>query len=170
MAIDGCKHRFDTLARTILPGHMLRLRRALLATIPAQQFLQPRVGVKKLAAQLGKQGDCRGCYVFLSGRRPFYVGISKKVIERIRQHLRGRSHFEATLAYRIAQRGTRHKQTRAANMRSKSFMRRFEQARKQLANAEVAFVEVENPLELYLLEVYAAMKLGTGRWNSFDTH
>jgi hypothetical protein len=45
--------------------------------------------------------------VFLAGRRPFYVGISNKVIERIRQHLRGRSHFEATLAYRIAERVSR---------------------------------------------------------------
>ena len=32
--------------------------------------------------------DFRGCYAFVDGTRPFYVGISKKVIERVRQHLR----------------------------------------------------------------------------------
>ena len=92
------------------------------------------------------------------------------MIERIRQHLRGRSHFEATLAYRIAERGTRVKRSRADNMKSRKFMRRFERARQRLANASVAFVEVRNPLDLYLFEVYAALKLRTGRWNSFDTH
>ncbi len=106
----------------------------------------------------------------MAGRRPFYVGISKKVIERIRQHLRGRSHFEATLAYRIAERSSRTRRSRAQNMKSGSFMRSFARARKRLASANVAFVEVRDPLELYLLEVYAAMKLRTGRWNSFETH
>ena len=56
------------------------------------------------------------------------------------------------------------------NMKSRSFRRAFASERARLAKAKVAFVEVPGPLELYLLEVYAAMKLGTGRWNSFDTH
>jgi hypothetical protein len=107
---------------------------------------------------------------FLTGRRPFYVGISKKVIERIRQHLRGRSHYEATLAYRIAERRSQTKRRRAENMGLRSFRRSFAKERRRLAGARVAFIEVPEPLELYLFEVYAAMKLGTGRWNSFDTH
>ena len=108
--------------------------------------------------------------MFLAGDRPFYVGISKKVIERIRQHLRGRSHFEATLAYRITERKVRTKRTRAENMKSRTFMRCFARERERLASANVAFVEVSNPLELYVFEVYAATELQTGEWNSFDTH
>jgi hypothetical protein len=170
MKIDRCTHDFDSLARVVVPKHMNRLRQALKCPVAAAGFVQPRTGVKTVARALGRAGDFRGCYVFLAHGLPFYVGISKKVIERIRQHLRGRSHFEATLAYRIAQRSAAEKRSRAENMDSPAFLRRFAAAQRRLAEADVAFVEVQNPLELYLLEVYAAMALQTGRWNSFDTH
>ncbi len=170
MGIDGCNHSFNALSRTVLPKHMMRLRHALDRPVPASQFIRPGAGVKGIAKSLGMPSDFRGCYVFLETGRPFYVGISKKVIERIRQHLRGRSHFEATLAYRMAKRDALGKRTRAENMDSPTFMRRFALKRQRLAQADVAFVEVQNPLELYLLEVYAAMELRTDRWNTFDTH
>ena len=170
MPIDGCRHSFNALSGVVLPRHMARLRYALDRAMPASEFIRPRAGVKSIAKSMGITGDFRGCYVFLRRGRPFYVGISKKVIERIRQHLRGRSHFEATLAYRIAERGAVKRRSRAQNMRSSAFMRRFALEQRRLATAYVAFVRVQNPLELYLLEVYAAMELRTGRWNSFDTH
>jgi hypothetical protein len=34
----------------------------------------------------------------------------------------------------------------------------------------VATIPIENPVELYLFEVYAALALGTSRWNTFRTH
>ena len=34
----------------------------------------------------------------------------------------------------------------------------------------VAFIEIENPLELYVFEAFAAMTLGTHEWNTFRTH
>jgi len=142
MAIDGCKHSFGTLSRVVLPKHMVRLQSALKSALPASQFIQPGTGIKRIATALGKPGDFRGCYVFLAGRCPFYVGISKKVIERIRQHLRGRSHFEATLAYRMAERRTSIKRSRAENMESRAFMRCFERERRCLARANVAFIEI----------------------------
>jgi hypothetical protein len=170
MRVDRCKYDFGTLSRVVLLEHMSRLRKALTSARPASQFIRPGAGVRTIARELGRRRDFRGCYVFLARRRPFYVGISKKVIERIRQHLRGRSHFEATLAYRIADCGSRTKRSRSSNMKSESFRRSFARERNRLARATVAFVEVRNPLELYLLEVYAAMMLRTGRWSSFDTH
>lgn len=45
--------------------------------------------------------DFKGLYVFLHNNKPFYVGISKAVIERIRQHVKGSSLASSTLAYKI---------------------------------------------------------------------
>jgi hypothetical protein len=55
-------------------------------------------------------------------------------------------------------------------MRDERFRAVFLAARGRLCGMAVAFVEVENDLELYLFEVYAAMRLGTGTWNTFRTH
>ena len=74
----------------------------------------------------------------------------EKVIERVRQHLRGRTHFEATLAYRMAERGTA-KRTRAVNMSDPAFSERFERQKKRIARSQVAFVEVSNPTRIVLV-------------------
>ena len=169
MIIDACRYNFSALSTRVLPKHMANLEAALGTALPASEFIRPGMGIKGIAGSLGRSADFRGCYVFVDGTRPFYVGISKKVIERVRQHLRGRTHFEATLAYRMAERGTA-KRTRDVNMSDPAFSERFERQKKHLARSQVAFVEVSNPLELYLFEVYAAMALGTGLWNSFETH
>jgi hypothetical protein len=58
--------------------------------------------------------------------------------------------------------------SRAAGNRA--YAAAFRRAKARLARGKVAFVEIENPLELYLFEVYAAMKLDTSRWNTFATH
>ena len=121
MIIDACRHSFSTLSTRVLPKQMAELEAALGTALPASEFIRPGMGIKRIAESLGRAEDFRGCYVFVDGTRPFYVGISKKVIERVRQHLRGRTHFEATLAYRMAERGTA-KRTRAVNMSDPRFL------------------------------------------------
>ena len=39
-----------------------------------------------------------------------------------------------------------------------------------LRSLNVAFIEIGNPLELYLFEAYCAMELDTSEWNTFETH
>ena len=63
-----------------------------------------------------------------------------------------------------------HTDTRSIAMAETNFSNAFDRAQKRLFNSSVAFVEVKNPLELYVFEVYAAMTLGTSKWNSFRTH
>ena len=46
--------------------------------------------------------DFKGLYIFLNKNIPFYVGISKGVISRIMQHIKGHSHNNSTLAYNIS--------------------------------------------------------------------
>ncbi len=39
-----------------------------------------------------------------------------------------------------------------------------------LMRLDVAYVQIENSLELYVFEAYAAMTLNTHKWNTFRTH
>jgi predicted GIY-YIG superfamily endonuclease len=127
---------------------------------------------------LGRRKDFRGCYVFLRGDKPMYVGVSKNVIKRICQHVSGTEHNSATLVYKMTDAvvklkkstGNRKKPTRASAMTRRRFKRAFGEKQARLLDMRVAYIPVRNHLELYLFEAYAAMKLGTGRWNTFATH
>ena len=123
-----------------------------------------------VAKQLGLSRDFSGCYVLLEEERPVYVGISRKVLGRLRQHLRGKTHFDASLAYAVAQRRYPIDGHRSTVMEHPEFQSAFAEAKAYLRGLRVAFVEIDNPLELYLFEAYAAMQLGTYEWNTFRTH
>lgn len=46
--------------------------------------------------------DFPGLYIFLNhAGEPFYVGISRTVVQRIQQHIKGTAHNTATVAYQI---------------------------------------------------------------------
>lgn len=170
MHIDGCTHTFDELAGRVLPAHLERLRAALRAPWRASEFALPKVGPKSLAVRFGLEGDFSGCYTLLEDQRSVYVGISRGVLERVRQHMLGRSHFDASLAYLIAQRRRPTKGKRAANMEIADFRVAFDEAQAYLRRLNVAAVRIDNPLELHVFEAYAAMALGTSEWNTFRTH
>ena len=105
-----------------------------------------------------------------------YVGISRCVVSRLRQHCNGTSHFSATLAYSVAKRklsqsrGKIHGVTRDAAMKDAAVREAFDAARQLLRDGSVTFIEVANAVELHLFEVYAALELDTGEWNTFRTH
>jgi hypothetical protein len=126
--------------------------------------------VKTILARLGRSHDLSGCYVLLHEGKPFYVGISRGVVGRLRQHGMGTTHFDASLAYRMACEKVHHEMTRAEAMRNPSFRAAFNDAQQLLRGCSVAFVEITNPLELYLFEAYCAMELDTAEWNTFATH
>ena len=170
MAIDDCRHTFPELVGTVLPGHLKRLRRAMRSPWRAADLARPGVGPRTFATSVGLQSDFSGCYVLMRGTRPVYVGISRGVLARIRQHLRGRTHFDASLAYAIAQDKQRTPGRRGDAMKHPRFRRAFHTAQRYLQQLKVAAVAIENPLELYLFEAYAAMKLNTSKWNTFRTH
>ena len=46
----------------------------------------------------------------------------------------------------------------------------FDAARQLLRDGSVAFIEIANAVELHLFEVYAAIGLDTGEWNTFRAH
>ena len=174
MPLHDCPHTFDELSATVLPGHMARLREAIEVTRPMTLFAKPGAGVKTLVRELGLPSDFSGCYVLIEGTAPIYVGISRGVIGRLRQHVFGKTHFDASLAFRIAM--ARHpdrtveRLKRAEAMDDPLFGTSFEEAQTYLRSLSVATVAIANPLELYVFEPFCAIELDTHQWNSFETH
>jgi hypothetical protein len=158
------------MAANILPRNMARLRAAFAAPFPMSSFCKEGVGVKSILSELHRSSDFSGCYALLREGKPFYVGISRTVIQRLRQHVTGRSHYDASLAYQMATEKTGHKMKRADAMQEITVTTAFAQAKALLRDCSAAFIEIENPLELYLFEAYCAMELDTCEWNTFRTH
>jgi hypothetical protein len=140
------------------------------AAHPMADFARDGVGVRTLLQRLDLEDDFRGCYVLMDGDRAVYVGISQGVLQRLRQHVRGATHFDASLAYRMAAYEQPHRLTRSGAMAEPDFQGRFRDRQGYLRSLNVAFVEIENALELYLFEAFAAMELDTCEWNTFETH
>lgn len=115
--------------------------------------------------------DFKGVYVFIHGDMPIYVGISKGVIGRIFQHLKGHNHNTSTLAYNIGliRYAILNGEDYSGGRKDFNFKSEVEPVKRFLLKQKIAFLPVENDEELYLFEVYIAMKLQC--WlNRFETH
>src|SRR5471030_296541 len=121
MNIDQCPHSFAQLAATVLPAYMKELRLALVKSFPASLFTVPGCGPAAIAQSIGREGDFSGCYVLIENKKPIYVGISRSVLRRLRQHFTGKTHFDASLVYAIAQRRSPTKGKRAGVMQDPVF-------------------------------------------------
>ncbi len=174
MPVDDCKYTFDELTREVLPDLMKQLRVRMEHPTPMSAFAQQGVGSASLLKRFGLKSDPCACYVLIDKGHPIYVGISKSVVTRLIEHVRGRDHFSATLAYRMAATKYPHGKTSAAAMKDAAFQKQFAEQREYLRALDVAFIEIQNPLVLYLFEAYCAMELDTGidlgGWNTFRTH
>lgn len=98
------------------------------------------------------------------------MGISRGVLKRLVQHLNFDSHYSASLVYRMATEDYPHEMKRDQAMKDEQFKAAFLSAQDRLRKMTVAWVEIQNDLELYLFEVFAAMRLNTETWNTFRTH
>jgi len=170
MAIDNCPYTFAQLAADVLPRYMAELRRRMATPTRMSEFATEGVGVATLLRQFRLERDFEGCYVLIDGDHPIYVGISRTVFQRLRQHVRGTTQNDACLAYSIAARRQPHNMTRSNAMVDSMFQAKFVEARAYLRGLRVAFIEIASPLELYLFEAFSAMELDTSEWNTFETH
>ena len=170
MIIDNYKYSYEHLWNVDLPRYLTLLEHNIENPIPMSRFNRYGVGVATLVSELGVEKDFPGCYLMIEGDTPIYVGISKKVLNRLRQHVRGNTHFDASLAYRIASAKYIHNSTRQQAMNDIQFKKEFNKAKDRIGSFNVAFVKIENPLVLYFFEPLCAMKFKTGKWNTFETH
>jgi hypothetical protein len=167
---DNCVHSFEELAETVKPAHYARLEAAMRNAIPAQKLFGFKSGSKEALARLKRTTDFPGCYVFIDQGKPIYVGISRGVIKRVIQNPNYDSHYSASLVYRMATEEYLHEMKRDQAMKDDQFRAVFFSAQDRLHQMTVAFVEIGNDLELYLFEIFAAMRLETDTWNTFRTH
>ncbi|WP_216857567.1 GIY-YIG nuclease family protein [Burkholderia sp. S171] len=170
MPIDNCTHTFADLSTTVLPAHLERLKAALQSPLPASTFVGFKSASREVLSRLGRTTDFPGCYVFIDLDHPVYVGISRGVVKRLAQHLNFESHFTASLVYKMATDDFPHEMKRDQAMKDDQFREVFLTAQGRLREMSVAFVQIDNDLELYLFEVMAAMHLDTDTWNTFRTH
>lgn len=118
-----------------------------------------------------KNNEFKGLYIFgeeIKGKIiPVYVGISRSVFRRLKQHAWGKKHNECTLAYL--------KTKYQYESEGKQFYRIISTeedmlpAKLLIRNFKVVLVNIENDYELYFLEVALAGIFKT-KWNSFKTH
>jgi predicted GIY-YIG superfamily endonuclease len=168
MAIDGCQQKFIELALEVFPRYLDELRAA--SPIPMIRFCCVKDEVTKLRRELFPAGSYSGCYLLLDRDKAEYVGISRDVFARLRQHITGKTHYDASLAYRMAKVVKDFNGTRDEAMQDAAFLEQFNERRSFIQSLSCSFVRIDNPLELYLFEAFCSMELDTGDWNTFVTH
>lgn len=175
MSVDGCDATVEALVLEVFPRYL----QSLMATsrdkpVSLSYAATPGIGPTKLRQSCGISADFSGCYALFDGEIPVYVGISKRVFQRLSDHVKGDDHLTATLAYHMAKHHHPHGTTAATAMEDALFAERFKAQRTYVSSLKAGYVAIPNPFELYLFEPYAAMKLGTGKdsggWNTFITH
>jgi hypothetical protein len=115
--------------------------------------------------------------LFSQNGQHLYVGRTNNLRARLRGHCSDASgHFSATFAFRIARQNSGRtkatytsKGSRADLCNDEIFRPIFEDAKLQIANMDVRYVEEVDPVKQALLEVYVAIALGT-RYNDFENH
>ena len=135
-----------------------------------------------------------GVYVFYEDEKPIYVGRSDGMKDRLHQHGRpGSDHYSASFAFNIAKQEclkdtltelnvspseeSHERYLELCNRSRKKwaedpeFEIRFKRARERVRNMSIRVVEIEDPIEQAIFEIYAHMKLGTPKeFNTFKNH
>ncbi|HEY1774686.1 MAG TPA: GIY-YIG nuclease family protein [Solirubrobacteraceae bacterium] len=117
-----------------------------------------------------------GIYLFSQRDRPVYVGQSRNLRTRLRQHTWERSRENAaSFAFNIAKRdavaaGVDIKRWRRVLEADPAFIPHFVDARASVAAMTVQFIELADPVVRTLFEVYVALALRLDEFNSFETH
>jgi predicted GIY-YIG superfamily endonuclease len=118
--------------------------------------------------------NCPGIYVFFDGDMPIYVGRTRKLKQRVGQHISGNQN-QSSLAFRYARSVTKRKATyrkngsREALMKDDDFRPVFDEFISRLKQMQFRYVIVEDAATQHIFEIYAALRLQTPM-NSFETH
>jgi hypothetical protein len=117
-----------------------------------------------------------GIYMFSDHGKPIYVGQSRNLRRRLAQHTAANSRENAaSFAFNLAKRAARDAGMDISGSRKAievrpEFAEYFERARKEVAEMAVQFIELADPIERTLFEIYVSLALETDEFNSFETH
>lgn len=123
----------------------------------------------------------QGIYVFYLGDNPIYVGRTDRMRQRLLEHGRPSStHNSATFAFAMApdlaaRQGLNVDDfSREELQRNPEFKQWFDATKERVRNMTVRVVEVTDPIEQAVFEVYAALEFETtsqhGGFNDFGVH
>lgn len=117
----------------------------------------------------------RGIYVFIEKGVPLYGGRTNRMKDRIMEHRRTCSRpIDASFPFLMAKKkaykkGTNVSRERAKLMNDPDFVRALNKAENDVASMQIKYIEVIDPTDQYVLEVYVAEALDT-EFNDFDNH
>jgi hypothetical protein len=129
------------------------------------------------ASRIPPSENMQGVYLFSEGGRPFYVGRTGRMRDRLQEHGRpSSSHAAAPFAFRLAREATGRMQPSYAKVGGRVdlcadpvFAEAFRQAKERVRAMDVRWIAEADPVRQALLEIYAATVLGTP-YNSFGNH
>ncbi len=116
-----------------------------------------------------------GIYLF-SEAEPVYVGQTRDLRRRLGEHTRASSaENEASFAFLIGKQtaataGLDIGLTRKKLQADPAFAVHFKEAKERVAGMDVCWIELDDPIERTLFELYASLALNTVAFNSFETH
>ena len=152
-------------------------RKHLMATIEGLEGrLQELVSIQpQTRAALAPVPVISAIYLFSEKRRPIYTGRTRNLRRRLADHMNpGNDRYSATFAFRLAKEdalGTKLDLSvpNAELERQPAFRKLFLSAKERVSAMGVQFVEIRDPIEQTLVEVYVAESLATP-YNDFETH
>jgi hypothetical protein len=116
-----------------------------------------------------------GIYVLYESGKPVYVGISKNLTKRLRNHLE-RSSNKAAFAFprakdalKIAKASYTARGSRKDLMRDLDFLDAFDRARGEIRNMSVRALREDDSFKLFLLEAYVTSEFGLSL-GGFEPH
>jgi len=152
-----------------------RLFGELYARLP--DLLDELLGCQPLGAGGAPIPNAPGVYLFSRGSDALYIGQTRKLRQRMRNHRNPASgHNQASFAFLLAREAASQQapiidlaRPRAVLMADAAFAGLFEAAKSEVRAMTLRFVEIHDPVLRTLFEVYAAVSLGTA-YNDFETH
>jgi hypothetical protein len=119
-----------------------------------------------------------GIYVLFDDGKPIYVGRSNNIRQRLSGHSnQGSDRYSATFAFRMAIKEYERKYSKSAKKfrrqdleNDEDFKIIFRGAKDKVSKMGIKAIEIDDPLTQTIFEVYAAVKLGTLEFNSFENH
>lgn len=120
----------------------------------------------------------QGIYVLFEEGKPIYVGRSNNIKQRMSGHSnQGSVRLSATFAFKLAIENYENKYQKTTKVIRRQdletdtdFAILFNEAKARVAEMGIKVVAIEDQITQTIFEVYAAMTLGTLKYNSFANH
>ena len=118
----------------------------------------------------------KGIYVFYEDGRPVYVGRSRNLERRLKEHgNQSSTHYSSSFAFNMAKndavkKGVDINRTRKQLDEDPAFNKLFSEAKTRVSNMGVRVIAIDDAIVQTLFEVYASVALDTREYNYFDTH